>query len=171
MQHVSSREAPNASSARTVAFAAFATVAPAPASPAVEPDPSPSGFLPLLAPPPSPSSLPAVPALAAAPRLTSTVVAPVPSAPPRRTTAGAAPDDTVGREALLVVQARTALGRGDPQGALRAIHAARMLPSHQLGPEELAVEAQALRALGKDDQAKDVDSTLRKQFPESALAR
>jgi TolA-binding protein len=46
-----------------------------------------------------------------------------------------------------------------------------MLPSHQLGPEELTVEAQALRALGRDDQAKDVDSTLRKRFPESALAR
>jgi TolA-binding protein len=87
------------------------------------------------------------------------------------TAATPSPDDSLAREATLVVAAREALERGDPQSALRAIHAARMLPSHQLGPEELAVEARALRALGRDDQAKDVDSTLRKRFPESALAR
>jgi hypothetical protein len=79
--------------------------------------------------------------------------------------------DTLAREASLVMDARAALAGGDAPAALRAIHAARMLPSHELAPEELAVEAQALRKLGRDDQAKDVDSTLRKQFPESALAR
>jgi TolA-binding protein len=89
----------------------------------------------------------------------------------RGTQAASTPDDALAREAALVTQAREALGRGEPREALRAIHAARMLPSHQLGPEELAVEALALRALGKDDQAKDVDSILRKRFPESALAR
>jgi hypothetical protein len=92
---------------------------------------------------------------------------PMASVPP---SAHVVQDDALAREASLVVQAREALGRGDPHAALRAIHAARMLPSHQLRPEELAVEARALRALGRDDQAKDVDATLRKRFPESALA-
>jgi hypothetical protein len=80
-------------------------------------------------------------------------------------------DDALAREAALVAEARGALVRGDAESALRAVRAARMLPSHQLAPEELAVEAQALRALGRDDDAKEADSTLRRQFPESALAR
>ena len=75
------------------------------------------------------------------------------------------------REAQLVSEARGALGRGDPQRALQAVRAARALPSHQLAPEELAVEAQALRALGRPGDANEVDETLRSQFPESALAR
>jgi hypothetical protein len=133
------------------------------ASPAARPDP-PQVFLPLVAPvvvaPPPAATVAAVPSTAAP--------AMAPRSMPASTTT---PDDALAREASLVVEAREALGRGDPQSALRAIRAARMLPSHQLGPEELAVEARALRALGKDDQAKDVDSTLRKRFPESALAR
>jgi hypothetical protein len=32
------------------------------------------------------------------------------------------------------------------------------------------VEAQALRALGRQDEATEADSTLKMQFPESALA-
>jgi hypothetical protein len=80
-------------------------------------------------------------------------------------------DDNLAREAVLVAEARGALVRGDPHSALRSIHAARLLPSHQLGPEELAVEAQAFRALGREEEAADADSQLRKQFPESALAR
>src|SRR5258708_22672925 len=79
--------------------------------------------------------------------------------------------DPLAREAQLVGEARGALGRGDPQRALQAVRAARSLPSHQLAPEELAVEAQALRALGRTGEAKEVDETLRAQFPESALAR
>lgn len=75
------------------------------------------------------------------------------------------------REAQLVAEARGALGRGDPRRALQAVRAARALPSHQLAPEELAVEAQALRALGRANEATAVDETLRSQFPESALAR
>jgi hypothetical protein len=79
--------------------------------------------------------------------------------------------DPLAREAQLVSEARGALGRGDPQRALQAVRAARALPSHQLAPEELAVEAQALRALGRPGDANEVDETLRSQFPESALAR
>jgi hypothetical protein len=154
------------------------------ASPAARPDPA--VLVPALAPPPvlapvvAPPST-ATPALAVRSPLPSAVPPPGTSAAttvaprPALATASApstrvVQDDALAREASLVVQAREALGRGDPQAALRAIHAARMLPSHQLRPEELAVEARALRALGRDDQAKDVDSTLRKRFPESALA-
>jgi len=146
-------ETPGAHSAPIAALAAAST--------APRPDPPPP-FLPVLAP------QAAAPTPTVSPRLTGPAgagMAPSPRSAP------ASPDDSLAREASLVVEAREALGRGDPQSALRAIHAARMLPSHQLGPEELAVEARALRALGKDDQAKDVDSTLRKRFPESALAR
>lgn len=127
------------------------------ASPAARPDP-PQVFLPLVAPV----------VVAPPPAATATGTAPAPRTTPASTSTR---DDALAREASLVVAAREALGRGEPQSALRAIRAARMLPSHQLGPEELTVEAQALRALGRDDQAKDVDSTLRKRFPESALAR
>jgi hypothetical protein len=73
-------------------------------------------------------------------------------------------DVLLGQETALIIEARAALTRGDAQGALRAVRAARALPSHRLAPEELSVEGQALRALGRD-------SMLRKQFPESALAR
>jgi len=80
-------------------------------------------------------------------------------------------NDALGREASLVAQAHAALLGGNPHAALRAIRAARLLPSHVLEPEELSVEAQALRGLGHDDQARGVDSTLKREFPESALAR
>lgn len=151
-------------------MAALAAASP----PAARPDPP--VFLPLVAPP-------TVPVVAAVPSATSVSVSaalsPHPAAPAsiggvpisRATVPTPPPEDGLAREASLVVAAREALERGDPQAALRAIHAARMLPSHQLGPEELAVEARALRALGRDDQARDVDSTLKKRFPESALAR
>jgi hypothetical protein len=45
------------------------------------------------------------------------------------------------------------------------------LPSRRLEPEGFAVEAQALRALGRDAEAEQVEATLRDRFPESALAR
>ena len=140
------------------------------ASPAGQPDPP--LFLPLVTPLVAPP--PASPPISRAAGAAFPAVAPAPAAPPRNASAASvtpAPDDALAREASLVVEAREALRRGDPQAALRAIRGARTLPSHQLGPEELALEARALRALGKDDQAKDVDSLLRKQFPESALAR
>ncbi len=151
------------------------------ASPAGRPEPSllvpalPSPP-PVLAPAVAPASITTT-APAAGP-LRTVAVMPAASVSPQAAPASAsAPppahvvqNDALAREASLVVRAREALGRGDPRAALRAIHAARTLPSHQLRPEELAVEARALRALGREDQAKDVDSTLRKRFPESALA-
>ena len=91
--------------------------------------------------------------------------------PPLAATATAPAEDSLTREASLVAEARGALGRGDAPGALRAVRAAKALPSRLLEPEELAVEAQALRALGRDDEAKGVDGNLRSHYPESALAR
>jgi hypothetical protein len=80
-------------------------------------------------------------------------------------------DDSLSREASLVAEARASLGRGDPRSALRAIRTARALSSRQLVPEELAVEEQALRALGQSDEANGIDVMLRLEYPESALAR
>jgi hypothetical protein len=79
-------------------------------------------------------------------------------------------EDSLAREASLVADARGALSLGDPQSALRSIRAARALPSKQLVPEELAVEEQALRALGRNDEANGINVMLRLQYPESALA-
>jgi hypothetical protein len=81
------------------------------------------------------------------------------------------PVNALAREASLVAGARSSLANADPRAALQAIHEARGLSSRQLGPEELAVEAQALRALGREDEANETDLALKAQFPESALAR
>jgi hypothetical protein len=90
--------------------------------------------------------------------------------PPYRPATSHPAADSLAREASLVAQAHAALVGGDPHAALRAVRAARMLSSHVLGPEELSVEAQALRVLGRDDQARRIDSALKREFPESALA-
>jgi hypothetical protein len=74
-------------------------------------------------------------------------------------------------EASLITEARAELAAGDPLAALRKARAARSLPVRQLVPEELTVEAQALRALGRDAEASSIDQSLRAQYPESALAR
>jgi len=80
-------------------------------------------------------------------------------------------DDSLTREASLVAEARAALAAGNPQEALRLVRSARSMRAPQLVPEELTVEAQALRALGKADDAQGVDATLHSQYPDSALAR
>jgi hypothetical protein len=103
------------------------------------------------------------------------IPAPTPSSAPVRAgaprTKPVAHEDMLAREASLVAEARGALGRADPRTALRAIRSARALPSRQLVPEELAVEEQALRALGQSDEANGIDVQLRLQYPEAALAR
>jgi hypothetical protein len=58
-------------------------------------------------------------------------------------------EDALMQEASLVAEARSAIRRGDPESALSAIRAARALPSHQLVPEEAALEAQAVRAVAR----------------------
>jgi hypothetical protein len=82
-----------------------------------------------------------------------------------------APEDALAREAAWLDQARSALARGDARAALHAARIARSLPGGQLLPEELTVEQQALRKLGKIDQADAVEADLKAQYPDSALAR
>lgn len=74
-------------------------------------------------------------------------------------------------EARLVSSARAALVGGDPQRALTLVQQARRLTSHALEPEELGLEARALSALGRTDEAAATDLLLRRRYPESALAR
>ena len=84
---------------------------------------------------------------------------------------GALREDALTREAELVTTARTLVMRGDPQGALGVLHTARTLPSRALEPEELSLEARALRALHQDAEAAAAEESLKARFPESALAR
>jgi hypothetical protein len=120
---------------------------------------------------------PARTAFAAAPATPSAT--PSPAAPaairvtPRSMEGTAAPgeSDALEREASLVAAARSALLKGDPQRALDRIRAARAIPSGVLAPEELALEAQALRASGRAGQADSAEAKLRSDYPESALAR
>jgi hypothetical protein len=80
-------------------------------------------------------------------------------------------DDALAREASLLASARSALSRSDALSALQMVRRLRALPAGQLMPEELAVEAQALRALGLTSDADQVDTTLRTRFPDSVLGR
>jgi hypothetical protein len=79
--------------------------------------------------------------------------------------------DTLAREASALGEARGALARRDALSALQIVRSLRALPGRQLVPEELAVEAQALRGLGLDDDAKAVETRLRARFPDSVLGR
>jgi hypothetical protein len=79
--------------------------------------------------------------------------------------------DPLAREASLVADARNALARNAPHAALRAVRATRAIAHRQLIPEELSVEAQALRALGRTHEADAIEAVLRSRYPESALAR
>jgi hypothetical protein len=118
------------------------------------------------------ATLPMPPPETATPTATATATT-TPTATPTPTKPKPLPRfDALAREASLVAEARGALMRGDPSGALHDIRAVRtLLPERQLVPEELAIEAQSLRALGKQQDADEVDETLRSHFPESALAR
>jgi hypothetical protein len=85
--------------------------------------------------------------------------------------AGASDEDTLAREASSLAEARGALSRRDALSALQIVRGLRALPGRQLVPEELAVEAQALRGLGLDDDANVVETRLRVHFPDSVLGR
>ena len=98
------------------------------------------------------------------------------SSAPLAATAPASPaapeqDDALAREASLLASARNALVRRDALTALQIVRGLASLPGRQLIPEELAVEAQALRGLGLADQAQTVDATLHSKFPDSVLGR
>jgi hypothetical protein len=95
----------------------------------------------------------------------------LPSSQVDRGAARAQPEDPLAREASLVAAARSALSHGRPRAALATIRATHALRARQLAPEELAVEAQALRALGLSDDADAVELSLKVRYPESALAQ
>jgi hypothetical protein len=86
-------------------------------------------------------------------------------------TGPASPDDTLAREASQLAEARKALVRRDALSALQIVRGLSALPSRQLVPEELAVEAQALRGLGLDDDATSLETSLHERFPDSVLGR
>lgn len=79
--------------------------------------------------------------------------------------------DRLAREARMVSEARGALHRGDADTALRIVRAARATQGARLVPEELTVEAQALRALGDEAGAKRAEADLAGKFPETAIQR
>ena len=74
-------------------------------------------------------------------------------------------------EARLVTEARTALVRGEPERALVLARSTRRLAVRVLEPEELGLEARALRALGRADEALAAELTLKSLFPSHALSR
>lgn len=80
---------------------------------------------------------------------------------------GAVPADSASfaREVALVGAAREALLRRDAAACLEALRAARALRSRQLEPEELGLEARALRMQGEFEQAARVEATLRAKYP------
>lgn len=80
-------------------------------------------------------------------------------------------DSDLTEEARLVTEARRALVGGDPARALAMVQATRKLGSRSMEPEELGLEARALRALGRADDAAATELVLRRRFPDHALAR
>jgi hypothetical protein len=80
-------------------------------------------------------------------------------------------EDPLMHEAALVAEARGSLVRGDALGALRTIRAASGLRERALEPEELSIESRALRAMGRDAEAAEVDVELRSRYPDHALSR
>ena len=138
--------------------------------------------LPIMPPPPAAPTAPAtlVDAKAAPPSVAANAAPPAAPKPAVRLGASVAAkakpsatdsDDVLMRETLLVAEARGALMRGDARAALSAARAARALDSHALDPEELSLQARALRALGEDDEANKVEGTLKGRYPEHALSR
>jgi hypothetical protein len=78
--------------------------------------------------------------------------------------------DRLALEARMVSEARGALHRGEPETALRIVRAARAQAGARLVPEELTVEAQALRAMGDEAGAQRAEADLAGKFPEQAIS-
>jgi hypothetical protein len=119
--------------------------------------------------PPATESLPS----SASPSPSASASAPPPVAAVgslRPATVAAEDPSALAEEARLVTEARRALVSGDPERALVWIRRTRGLSTRALEPEELALEARALRALGRTDEARATDEALRRRFPGHALA-
>lgn len=80
-------------------------------------------------------------------------------------------ESALAEEARLLTEARKALVRGEPAQALSLVEEVKRLPLRALQPEQMGIEARALRALGRTDDAAAVELRLRARFPEHALAR
>lgn len=78
-------------------------------------------------------------------------------------------DDMLTRESSLVAEAHGDELKGDFAGALKAVRAARSLERRQFEPNEMAIEARALRGLGRDDEAAKIESKLRAMYPNQLL--
>ncbi len=94
-----------------------------------------------------------------------------PAEQPATTVRRGDPDSDLAEEARLVTDARAALVAGDPARALALIRGVRRLATRALEPEELGLEARALRALGRADEAAAAELRLKNRFPDHALAR
>jgi hypothetical protein len=77
--------------------------------------------------------------------------------------------DRLALEARMVSEARGALHRGEPETAVRIVRAARAQAGARMVPEELTVEAQALRAMGDEAGAQRAEADLAGKFPEQAI--
>ena len=88
----------------------------------------------------------------------------------RQSTTTMSEHDRLAREARMVSEARGALHRGEPETALRIVRAARSQAGARLVPEELTVEAQALRAMGDEAGARRAEADLAGKFPEQAIS-
>lgn len=91
------------------------------------------------------------------------------SVPTRTGTTTLSEHDRLAREARMVSEARGALHRGEPETAVRIVRAARNQRGARLVPEELTVEAQALRAMGDEAGAEKAEAELAGKFPEQAI--
>ena len=103
--------------------------------------------------------------------------APLVPTPGRRVVTAAKPSftsderDVLMHEVALVGGARAELMKGDAASALALLDAAGHGTSHSLEPEELALRARALRALGRETEATRVEAKLRSRYPDSFLSR
>jgi len=125
------------------------------------------------APYPGPGSVtpaPAESAPAPAGRATSSLARAASSAPAARTPARMSGGGTLEAERAVLDVARTALGRGDGDHALRAIDEhARSFPHGALAEEREAMAIEALRLLHRDDDARARLERFRARFPTSLI--
>lgn len=139
---------------------------PAPQLPVAPPVPQP----PEMAEAPAPEPLAEVPVPAAAPRRVERVTRTEQSAPAKPKEEVRTADGALRVERSYVEQARSALARGDAQGALSAVSQhAREFPSGRLGEERDALRVQALAASGQREEAVGAAAKFRQRYPHSFL--
>ncbi len=126
----------------------------APERPATErpPEPPPPPVV-TAEPPPSPS--------------TPVVIPPTVTAPAKPQLSA---DEQLALEKSYVEQARVAMARQDPNGALEALaHHQRRFPNGQLTEERMALEVMALSSAGRSIEARNAANAFRKRFPAGLL--